>query len=140
MILEDLNQNQVKKMLLIACIDAIISGFFLKIFPFDYTINLAVAILPIYYYFDKKLVPAYTSICIALVGLIFRTLTGYYYYGGFVNAFWADFNFIYFDLTYGLVFTVLYFRKENKTVFMFFLAALMGDFLDRKSTRLNSSH
>ena len=59
----------------------------------------------------------------------FRTLTGYYYYGGFVNAFWADFNFIYFDLTYGLVFTVLYFRKENKTVFMFFLAALMGDFL-----------
>ena len=77
MILEDLNQNQVKKMLLIACIDAIISGFFLKIFPFDYTINLAVAILPIYYYFDKKLVPAYTSICIALVGLIFRTLTGY---------------------------------------------------------------
>lgn len=128
MILEDLNQNQVKKMLLIACVDAIISGFFLKIFPFDYTINLAVVILPIYYYFDRKLVPAYTAFFIAVVGLIFRTFSGYYYYGSFSNAFWADFNFLYFDLTYGLIFTFFYFRKENKTLFMFFLAALMGDF------------
>lgn len=129
MILEDLNQNHVKKMLLIAFVDAIISGFFLKIFPFDYTINLAVAILPIYYFFDRKLVPVYTSIFIALVGLLFRTLTGYYYYGGFANAFWADFNFLYFDLTYGLVFTLIYYRNAHKTLFTFFLAALMGDFL-----------
>ena len=122
------NQDQIKKMMLIAVVDAIISGFYLKIFPFDYTINLAVAILPIYYYIDKRLTPAVTAVFIATFGLFFRTVTGYYYYGSFANAFWADFNFLYFDLTYGLIFTVLFTRAEKKTLFMFFIAALCGDF------------
>ena len=97
---------QIKKMILIGLVDAIISGFYLKIFPFDYTINLAVAILPIYYYLDRRLVPAYTSLFIAGIGLLFRTVTGYYFYGSFANAFWADFNFLYFDLTYGVLFKI----------------------------------
>jgi Signal transduction histidine kinase regulating citrate/malate metabolism len=120
---------QITKMILIAFVDAVISGFYLKIFPFDYTINLAVVILPIYYYLDRRLVPAVTGIFIGSVGLIFRTLTGFYYYGSFANAFWADFNFLYFDLMYGIVFTILFFRNENKTLYTFFFAALAADFL-----------
>ncbi len=120
---------QVKKMLLIAIVDAVISGFYLKIFPFDYTINLAVVILPIYYYLDQRLNPVITSLFIASVGLIFRTITGYYYYGSFINAFWADFNFLFFDLTYGFIFAMLYYRKEIKTLYLFFFAALSSDFL-----------
>lgn len=120
--------DQVKKMVLIAVVDAIISGFYLKIFPFDYTINLAVVILPIYYYLDRRLVPITTAVFISTIGLMFRTVTGYYYYGSFVNAFLADFNFLYFDLTYGLLFTVLFYKKENKTLYVFFIAAMAGDF------------
>ncbi len=120
--------DQIKKMILIGFVDAIISGFYLKLFPFDYTINLAVAILPIYYYLDRRLVPAYTGVFIAGIGLLFRTLTGYYYYGGFANAFWSDFNFLYFDLIYGLLFTLLFYKKENKTLYVFFFAALACDF------------
>ena len=119
---------QIKKMILIGLVDAIISGFYLKIFPFDYTINLAVAILPIYYYLDRRLVPAYTSLFIAGIGLLFRTVTGYYFYGSFANAFWADFNFLYFDLTYGVLFTLLFYKRENKTLYAFFFSALACDF------------
>ncbi len=119
---------QIKKMILIGFVDAIISGFYLKIFPFDYTINLAVVILPIYYYLDRRLVPAYTSLFIAGIGLLFRTVTGYYYYGSFANAFWADFNFLYFDLTYGVLFTLLFYKRENKTLYAFFFSALACDF------------
>jgi two-component system sensor histidine kinase YcbA len=119
---------QIKKMILIGIVDAIISGFYLKIFPFDYTINLAVVILPIYYFLDRRLVPAYTSLFIAGIGLLFRTVTGYYYYGSFVNAFWADFNFLYFDLTYGVLFTLLFYKRENKTLYAFFFSALACDF------------
>lgn len=127
--IQRISSVQITKMILIAFVDAVISGFYLKIFPFDYTINLAVVILPIYYYLDRRLLPAATGVFIASIGLIFRTLTGFYYYGSFSNAFWADFNFLYFDLTYGVVFTLLYYRKENKTLFAFFFAALAGDFL-----------
>jgi len=119
---------QIKKMILIGFIDAVISGFYLKIFPFDYTINLAVVILPIYYFLDRRLVPAYTAIYIAVIGLLFRTLTGYYYYGSFANAFWADFNFLFFDIVYGVLFTFLFYKRENKTLYAFFFAALACDF------------
>ncbi len=119
---------QIKKMILIGFVDAIISGFYLKIFPFDYTINLAVVILPIYYYLDRRLVPAYTSLFIAGIGLVFRTVTGYYFYGSFANAFWADFNFLYFDLTYGVLFTLLFYKRENKSLYAFFFSALACDF------------
>lgn len=120
--------DQIKKMMLIAIVDAIISGFYLKIFPFDYTINLAVVILPIYYFLDHRLVPITTALFIATIGLAFRTVTGVYYYGSFANAFMADFNFLYFDLTYGLLFTVMYTNKGQKTLYTFLLAALAGDF------------
>ncbi len=120
---------QITKMLLIAFVDAVVSGFYLKIFPFDYTINLAVVILPIYYYLDRRLLPAATAVFIAGFGLFFRTMTGFYYYGSFANAFWADFNFMYFDITYGIIFTLLYYMNEQKTLYTFFLAALASDFL-----------
>lgn len=120
---------QITKMLLIAFVDAVVSGFYLKIFPFDYTINLAVVILPIYYYLDRRLLPAATAVFIAAFGLFFRTMTGFYYYGSFANAFWADFNFMYFDITYGIIFTLLYYLNEQKSLYTFFLAALASDFL-----------
>lgn len=124
----NLNGIQERKMLIIALADAIISGFYLKIFPFDYTINLAVVVLPIYYFLDRRLHPILTAVHIATIGLLFRTITGYYYYGSFQNAFWADFNFLYFDLTYGIIFTLLFYNKTFKSLHTLFWAAMAGDF------------
>ncbi|MDW7661607.1 MAG: hypothetical protein SCL54_09345, partial [Bacillota bacterium] len=72
----NMNGMQERKMILIAFVDAILAGFYLKIFPFDYTINLAVVILPIYYFMDRRLHPVITGIHIAIIGLAFRTITG----------------------------------------------------------------
>jgi two-component system sensor histidine kinase YcbA len=124
----NLSGIQERKMLIIALVDAILAGFYLKIFPFDYTINLAVVALPIYYFLDRRLHPVLTAVHIAIIGLVFRTVTGSYYYGSFLNAFWADFNFLYFDLTYGLIFTVFFYNKSSKSLYTLFWAAMAGDF------------
>lgn len=117
------------KMLLIAIIDAILAGFNLRLFPFDYTINLAVVVLPIYYYLDKKLHPILTACVITSFGLFFRTVTGVYFYGTFKAAFISDFPFVYFDLTFGLIFYLLFYRSKEKTLFLLFFTAFAADFI-----------
>ena len=100
-----------KKMILIALIDAFASQIYMQIFPQGFPISLSVAILPIYYFFDRKLNPRITAVYIGAIGLTFRTITRFAYYGGFAKAFLADFNFIYFDISYGLFFYYLYTKK-----------------------------
>ncbi len=121
-------KNHWIKMFVIASVDAVLAGFYLRIFPLDYTINLAVAILPIYYYFDHQINPIKTAMWIASVGLIFRTLTGVYFYGSFQLAFWTDFPFLYFDMLYGVVFFLAFYKAKEKNIYKLFFAALLGDF------------
>lgn len=130
---KNFNVIQIQKMLVIALVDAIVAGFNLKIFPFDFTINLAVAILPIYYYLDRRLNPIVTSFFITSIGLVFRTFTGFYYYGTFSLAFWSDFNFLFFDLTYGIVFYLIFYKNNKKTLFILYLSAMASDFLGNAS-------
>ncbi len=122
-------KNYGAKMLVIAVIDAILAGFNLALFPFDYTINIAVVILPIYYYLDNKLNPIVTATVITSFGLLFRTVTGFYFYGNFKAAFLSDFPFLYFDLTYGIVFFLIFYRADEKSVYRLFIAAFAGDFI-----------
>ncbi|MBF4692740.1 sensor histidine kinase [Fusibacter ferrireducens] len=131
--MQEFNIIQIQKIIVIATVDAIISGFSMNILPTAYTINLAVAILPIYYYFDRRLNPVLTATFIASIGLLFRTFTGYYYYGSFEAAFWADFNFLFFDMTYGVIFYLIFYRDARKTLFTLYLAAMASDFLGNAS-------
>ncbi|GAU77232.1 HAMP domain-containing sensor histidine kinase [Fusibacter sp. 3D3] len=130
---KEFNVIQIQKMIVIAMVDAIVSGFSMNILPSHYTINLGVAILPIYYYFDRRLNPIVASLFIASIGLLFRTFTGYYYYGSFEAAFWADFNFLFFDLTYGLIFYLIFYKDLRKTLFTLYLASMASDFLGNAS-------
>ena len=130
---KEFNVIQIQKMIVIAVVDAIVSGFSMNILPTAYTINLGVAILPIYYYFERRLNPVVTSLFIASIGLLFRTFTGYYYYGSFEAAFWADFNFLFFDLTYGIVFYLIFYKDLRKTLFTLYLASMASDFLGNAS-------
>lgn len=131
--MKEFNVIQIQKMIVIAMVDAIVSGFSMNILPTAYTINLGVAILPIYYYFDRRLNPVVTSLFIASIGLLFRTFTGYYYYGSFEAAFWADFNFLFFDLTYGIIFYSIFYKDLRKTLFTLYLASMASDFLGNAS-------
>lgn len=117
------------KMVLIAIIDAILAGFNLRLFPFDYTINLAVVVLPVYYYLDKKLHPVLTAAVITSFGLLFRTLTGVYFYGSFRQAFTSDFPFVYFDMTYGLIFFYMFYKAKDKSLLKLFFAAFLADYI-----------
>ncbi len=126
---QSLNRNLIIKMVIIGLLDALLASFKLSAFPWGFTINLSVAILPIYYYFERNLNPIVTSWFVASIGLIYRTLTGYYFYGSFASAFWSDFNFLFFDLIYGLVFYFIFYRRDRKTLILLFFAAIMSDFL-----------
>jgi len=125
--LERINLNMHSKMLIIAIVDALIAQFYFDSLPFEFKFSISVAVLPIYYYFDRSLNPVKTGIYVMTVGLLFRTLTQYNIYGSFEAAFWSDFPFVYFDLLYGLIFYFLYTKSESKSISHWALVAVFGD-------------
>lgn len=119
--------NRHTKMLVIAIFDALISQFYFDSLPFDFKFSISVAILPIYYYFDRKLNPIITSLYVLVVGLLFRTLTMANVAGGFQEAFWLDFPFIYFDLLYGIIFFYLFYKHEKAGLWQWALVVVFAD-------------
>lgn len=103
------------KMILIGLIDAFSSQILMQLFHQGFAVSIAVAILPVYYFFDRKLNPMIVSLYIGTIGLIFRTFTMYGYYGSLAGAFWGDFNFLYFDLAYGFLFYHIYTNKIHES-------------------------
>jgi len=125
--LENINMNNHTKMLIIAIFDALIAQFYFDSLPFEFKFSISVAILPIYYYFDRTLNPIKTGIYVMVVGLAFRTLTQANVYGSFEAAFWSDFPFVYFDLFYGLAFYFLYTKSEKHSMSHWAMVAVFGD-------------
>lgn len=125
--LEKNTLNTHTKMLIIALVDALIAQFYFDSLPFEFKFSISVAVLPIYYYFDRTLNPFKTALYVTLVGLAFRTLTQVNIYGSFADAFWSDFPFIYFDLLYGLIFYFLYYKSEKVSLSHWAVVAVFGD-------------
>lgn len=125
--LEKMNLNMHSKMLIIAIFDALIAQFYFDSLPFEFKFSISVAILPIYYYFDRSLNPFKTGLYVMTIGLAFRTLTQANVYGSFSAAFWSDFPFIYFDLFYGCIFYFLYYKSDRKSMSHWALVAVFGD-------------
>ncbi len=115
------------KMLLIGIFDAIIAQFYFDSLPFDFKFSISVAILPIYYYFDRKLNPIKTSIFVAIIGLLFRSVTQINIYGSLSVAFWSDFPFVYFDISYGLLFYFLYYKSEKFSLSHWIVVVIFSD-------------
>jgi two-component system sensor histidine kinase YcbA len=114
-------------MLIIAIFDALIAQFYFDSLPFEFKFSISVAILPIYYYFDRTLNPIKTGMYVMTVGLLFRTVTQANLYGSFSGAFWGDFPFIYFDLFYGIIFYFLYTNSDKKSMSQWAMVAVFGD-------------
>lgn len=127
--LENLNMNMHSKMLIIAIFDALIAQFYFDSLPFDFKFSISVAILPIYYYFDRTLNPFKTGLYVMTVGLAFRTLTQVNVYGSLSAAFWSDFPFIYFDILYGCIFYFLYYKSDRQSMSHWALVAVFGDWI-----------
>lgn len=108
--------KQHTKMFVIAIFDALIAQFYFDAVPFEFKFSISVALLPIYYYFDRSLNPIKTSLYVTSIGIVFRTLTQARVMGGMAIAFWSDFNFIYFDLTYGIILYFLFYKKKDARI------------------------
>lgn len=126
---ERVNINMHTKMLIIAIFDALIAQFYFDSLPFEFKFSISVAILPIYYFFDRSLNPIKTGLYVMTVGLLFRTLTQANIYGSFSAAFWSDFPFVYFDILYGVIFFFLYYKSDKKHMSHWAVVAVLGDWL-----------
>lgn len=125
--LDKINFQQHTKMLIIAIFDALIAQFYFDSLPFEFKFSISVAILPIYYYFDRSLNPIKTSFYVMTVGLIFRSVTQANLLGGLTAAFWSDFPFVFFDLSYGLLFFFLYYKSVKVSISHWALVVVFCD-------------
>ncbi len=124
--LSDIVVSDRTKMFFIAIFDAIISQFYYIYPELGFKFSISVAILPIYYYFDKKLNPFKTGIYIMIIGLIFRTVSGIGSVG-VLEGFLTDFPFAYFDLVYGFIFYFLYTKSSHVNILGWGFIALFSD-------------
>lgn len=117
-----------KVMAFIAIIDAVTSQIYLAHFYNGFRISISVLILPVFYYFYKNIHPVIMALWIGLFGLVFRGLIGFGAFGGFLNAVLADFQIFYFDIMYGILFFLLFYLSEEKSLSKWVLVVWFCDF------------
>lgn len=120
-----------KKILLIALIDSIFTQVFINIIPGFFRFSLAVAILPVFYYFDEELNPLITAVFISIFGVTFRTLINLNTTISTIDFFYQDLNIVVFDLVYGLIFYLFYYKKDKGKIKIFNWAVIvfLGDLI-----------
>jgi len=120
--------KQHTKMFIIAFFDALIAQFYYDNVPFEFKFSISVAILPVYYYFDRSLNPIKTGLYVTTVGLAFRTLTQANALGLY-QAFWQDFNFMYFDILYGIIMYFLFYKVKDAGMSRWVIVVVLADTL-----------
>lgn len=117
-----------KKMLLIALIDALISEVYLDFLGDGFRISVSVILLPIIYYFNRKINPLITAFFIGCVGLLFRGVLTYVSMGSFTYGLTHDFYIVIFDLCYGLIYYFMFTRRDDKSLTFWFFTIILADF------------
>lgn len=124
------NKNsQIKLIALITLLDAVTSQIYIDSMVSGFRISVSVILLPVVYYFNRKINPIITSLFIASFGLVFRGVLGSGMYGGFVNSVSADYQIFIFDITYGLLYYFLFYNLKEKTMFKWFFVVWICDFI-----------
>ncbi len=121
--------NKTKKMLLIALVDAITTQIYIDMFVGGFRIGVSVIILPIFYYFDRKINPLVCALYVGIVGLLFRGLIGIPEYGSFQAAMQLDYQIFVFDMVYGLMYYFMFYKSEEKSLTKWALVILFSDFI-----------
>lgn len=120
--------NKIKKIFIIALIDAITAQIFINMFSGNFRISLAVAILPVFYYFNRELNPIITAIVITMFGFLFRSIINVGNLAYDFSLISQYFYIVFFDLTYGIIFYWFYYKRENKEMFNWAFVVFFGDF------------
>ncbi|MBN2899169.1 MAG: sensor histidine kinase [Clostridia bacterium] len=120
--------RNIRKMLLIALIDALASEVYLNFLGDGFRISVSVILLPIIYYFNRKINPLITAFFVGTVGLLFRGVLTYASMGSFSYGLINDAYIMIFDLVYGLVFYCMFTRRDDKSLTFWFLTILIADF------------
>lgn len=126
------NKNQQSHMKLIALIvllDAATSQIYIDYLVSGFRISVSVILLPVIYFYNRKINPILTSLCIGGFGLIFRGLVGMGHYGSFFSALQSDWPILVFDVSYGLLYYFLFFHLKEKSIVRWFFVVWICDFV-----------
>jgi len=115
-------------MVLIALIDALVSEVYLDFLGDGFRISVSVILLPIIYYFNRKINPLITAFFIGVVGLLFRGILTYVSMGSFTYGITHDFYIIIFDIVYGSMYYFMFTRRDDKSLTFWFFTILVADF------------
>lgn len=119
--------RKAKPYIVIALVDAFATQIFIDLFSNNFRISVAVLILPVIYIFNRKINPIVASIYIGLIGMFFRTFIGVTEFGTFTLALLADYQIIFFDITYGLTYYFLLYKKKDYDITQWLLVVLFAD-------------
>ena len=121
-------QDQLKMIALITLLDAVTSQIYIDYLVSGFRVSVSVIILPVIYYYYNKINPIITSIFIGTFGLLFRGAIGAQLYGNFQNAVIMDYQIFIFDVTYGLLFYLLFYKMKDKSFLKWFFVVWVCDF------------
>ena len=101
------NLENYKKMLIISMIDALTAEVYIDLLTDNLRISVSVIILPIFYYFNRKVNPVICSFFVGGMGIFFRGIVSYLSTGDFTYGIVTDYNIFIFDIVYGLAYYFL---------------------------------
>lgn len=120
--------NQFKMIAFITVLDAVTSQIYIDYLVNGFRVSVSVIILPVIYYYNRKINPIITSLFIGVFGVLFRGIIGAGLYGSFQNAIMMDYQIFVFDMTYGFLFFLLFYNVKEKTMVKWFFAVWLCDF------------
>ena len=115
-------------MLIISMIDALTAEVYIDLLTDNFRISVSVIILPIFYYFNRKVNPVICSFFVGGMGIFFRGIVSYLSTGDFTYGIVTDYNIFIFDIVYGLAYYFLFFSNDERTTSRWVFTIFVGDF------------
>lgn len=121
--------NSNKRTLIIAVVVALCSQFYLNFFIDGFIVTLSVIVLPLFLYSHKWIHPLKICVATAIVSPIFRGTIEFLTYGELKTVVGYVAPDIAFYIAYGVVFFLIYGRKEKPIIQEFLLSVFLSDFI-----------
>jgi len=121
--------HKAKPYIIIALIDAFATQIYIDIFSNNFRISFAVLLLPVIYFFNRRLNPVVGALYIGFSGIFFRAVIGFSEYGGILPSIAADYQIFFFDIAYGLIYYFFLYNKKDYNITTWLLVVFSGDLL-----------
>jgi two-component system sensor histidine kinase YcbA len=121
--------QRAKPYIMIALFDAFMTQIYIDLFTDNFRISVAVLLLPIIYFFNRRFNPLVAAMYIGGFGLLTRTMIGLGSFGTLGAAFLADYHIFFFDITYGLIYFFFLYKKKDYGVTQWLVVVLVADLM-----------